>query len=184
MCECSSRPSQQKGTGLWYCSLIVAIVLFETAVLGHTKLQFNKGLFAPRVHRLRVGNCCARFCICLEGAVPGKIACLLLCLLKAANNHCGLCRAAFSPARKWAEGLPNASIPGAEDHADHVPATYVPFLYYRRLNNSKPKWPVHVAIRTCKIGMSETGWVLPPYVTVCFPIQWLKSIAAKVAFLL
>lgn len=115
-------------------------------------------LFSPEVHRLRAGSCCATFSrIYVEGLVLGKEACLLLWLHKAANYGDGCCRAAFCPVRKWAEGPPNASIPGAEDHADHVPAANIPFLYYCRLNDSKPRWPLHVAIRARKIGMLVTG---------------------------
>lgn len=61
--------------------------------------------------------------------------------------------------RKWAEGPPTAGIPGAEDHGDAVPAANVPFLCYCRLKDSKPRWPLRVAIRACEIGVMVTGWV-------------------------
>lgn len=88
-------------------------------------------LFSPKVRGLGVGSCCPVFSrVCVEGLVLGKKACLLLWLRKAANYDGGFCHAASCPARKWTEGPPNASIPGAEDHRDRVPAANVLFLYY------------------------------------------------------
>lgn len=93
----------------------------------------------------------------MERIVLGKNTCLLLWLGKAADYHSGFCHAATCPMRKRAERPLNASIPGAEDVADHVPAANVPFLCYCRLNDSKPRWPLHVAIRAHKAGVLVTG---------------------------
>lgn len=115
-------------------------------------------ILPPKVHRLSVGCCCASFShIYMEGLVLGKKACLLLWPRKAAHYDGDFCCAASCPVRKWAEGPPDTSIPGAEDHVDHVPAANVCFLYYGRLNDSKPRWLLCVAIRAREIGVVVTG---------------------------